>query len=60
MLTITRKVGEFIQVGDDIRICVKEIRKNQVRIAIDAPVEVKIYREEVYEKVLAERWEGKP
>lgn len=55
MLTLTRKVGESIRIGDDIEIVVKEIRKNQVRIGIVAPKEVKIYREEVYDNILAER-----
>jgi carbon storage regulator len=61
MLTITRKVGETLRIGDDIEIVVKEIRKNQVRIGIIAPRETKIYREEVYENILAERKaSGKP
>ena len=55
MLTLTRKVGETIRIGDDIEIVVKEIRKNQVRIGIMAPRDVKIYREEVYDNILAER-----
>lgn len=55
MLTLTRKVGEAIRIGDDVAIIVKEIRKNQVRISIVAPREIKIYREEVYENILAER-----
>ena len=54
MLTLTRKVGESIRIGDDIQIVVKEIRKNQVRIGIIAPREVKIYREEVYQNIVAE------
>ena len=55
MLTLTRKVGETIRIGDDIEIVVKEIRKNQVRIGIVAPREVKIFREEVYDNIVAER-----
>jgi len=51
-------VGETIRIGDDIEIVVKEIRKNQVRIGIIAPKEVKIYREEVYDNILAERRRG--
>ncbi len=51
MLTLTRKVGESIRIGDDIEIVVKEIRRNQVRIGIVAPREVPIYREEVYESM---------
>lgn len=49
MLTLTRKVGESIRIGDNIEIVVKEIRRNQVRIGIIAPRDVPIYREEVYE-----------
>jgi len=54
MLTLTRKVGESIRIGDDIQIVVKEIRRNHVRIGILAPREVKIYREEVYLNILSE------
>ena len=54
MLTLTRKVGESIRIGDDIEIVVKEIRRNQVRIGIIAPREVPIYREEVYESIQTE------
>lgn len=54
MLTLTRKVGEMIRIGDDIQIVVKEIRKNQVRIGIIAPSDVKIFREEVYVNIVAE------
>jgi carbon storage regulator len=51
MLTLTRKVGETIKIGDNIEIVVKEIRRNQVRIGIIAPREVPIYREEVYDAI---------
>ena len=44
MLTLTRKVGESIRIGDDIEIVVKEIRRNQVRIGIVAPREIPIYQ----------------
>ena len=54
MLTLTRKVGESIRIGDDIQIVVKEIRKNQVRIGIVAPRDVKIFREEVYQNIVQE------
>lgn len=54
MLTLTRKVGESIRIGDNIEIVVKEIRRNQVRIGIIAPRDVPIYREEVYETLKGE------
>lgn len=57
MLTLTRKVGESIRIGDEIEIVVKEIRRNQVRIGIVAPREVPIYREEVYERMQDEEIE---
>ncbi len=51
MLTLTRKVGESIRIGDEIEIIVKEIRRNQVRIGIIAPRDVAIFREEVYDAI---------
>jgi carbon storage regulator len=51
MLTLTRKVGESIRIGDEIEIIVKEIRRNQVRIGIVAPREIAIYREELYDEI---------
>ena len=54
MLTLTRKVGEKIRIGEGIQIIVREIRKNQVRIGIVAPEDVKIFREEVYENIQKE------
>lgn len=54
-LTLTRKVGERICVGDDIVIEITSIRKNQVRVAVHAPRFVKIYREEVYDRIQAEQ-----
>ncbi len=58
MLTLTRKVGESIRIGDDIEIVVKEIRRNQVRIGIVAPRSVPIYREEVYDTIQSDEKEN--
>jgi carbon storage regulator len=54
MLVLTRRPGESIIVGEDIVITVIEIKGGQVRIGIDAPREVDVYREEIYEQVKQE------
>jgi carbon storage regulator len=60
MLVLTRKTGESIHVGDDVEIVVEEIGHNQVRIGIDAPEEVPIYREEIYETNRASSSDASP
>ena len=51
MLTLTRKVGESIRIGDDIVVIVKEIKGKQVRIGIEAPRDVYVCREELFLKI---------
>ena len=51
MLVLPRKSGESIRIGDDISIRVIGIQRNQVRVAIDAPREIPVHREEIYELV---------
>ena len=51
MLTLTRKMGESICIGDDIRVVVKEVKGKQVRLGIIAPREVYVCREELYERI---------
>ena len=51
MLVLSRKAEESMFIGDDIKITVLDIRGGQVRIGITAPQEVKIHREEVYERI---------
>lgn len=53
MLTLTRKIGEALCIGDDIKIVVKEIRGKQVRLGIEAPQEIYVCREELYKKIQA-------
>jgi len=54
MLILSRKVDEKIVIGDDITVSIIEIRGDQVRIGIDAPKKVKVFRQEVYDAIKAE------
>ncbi len=58
MLVLTRKAGEGIIIGDNIKITVIELKGGGVRIGIDAPVELKIYRQEVYDRICQENMEA--
>jgi carbon storage regulator len=51
MLVLTRKSGETITIGDDIKIFIQEIRGNQVKLGIIAPPDVAVHREEVYLRI---------
>ena len=54
MLILTRKIGECITIGEEIKVYVVDIRGRQVRLGIDAPTHAQIYRQEVYQKILEE------
>lgn len=54
MLVLTRKAGEGLIIGDDITIKIVEIKGGSIRIGIDAPRESKIYRQEVYDRIIEE------
>ena len=54
MVVLTRKPGEKIFIGDNVSLTVVEVKGDSVRIAVDAPREVKIYRGEIYEAIIAE------
>ena len=54
MLVLTRKVGESIQINDDVKITVIEVKGKNIRIGIDAPKTTKVYREEVFLKIKEE------
>lgn len=54
MLTLTRKIGQKILIGDGIEIVVREIRGRQVRLGITAPLGLPVYREELYQQIADE------
>ena len=58
MLILTRKTGETLMVGDEITLTVLGVRGNQVRIGINAPRDVAVHREEIYEKIKQEKLES--
>lgn len=58
MLTLTRKVGQKIRIGDNIEIVVREIRGRQVRLGISAPQGLPVYREELYQQIAQEGVKG--
>jgi len=54
MLILTRRVGETLMIGDDVTITVLGVKGNQVRIGINAPKDVPVHREEIYQRIKEE------
>ena len=52
MLVLTRKPGQAVRIGRDLVITIKEVRGKQVRLGIEAPPDIPVYRQEIYEAVM--------
>lgn len=55
MLILTRRKGESILIGDDVTLTVLNVKGNQVRIGVEAPKEITVHREEIYERIKKEK-----
>ena len=55
MLILTRRVGETLMVGDEVTITVLGVKGNQVRIGVNAPKDVAVHREEIYQRIQKEK-----
>lgn len=60
MLILTRRVGESLMIGDEVNVTVLGIRGNQVRIGVDAPKDVAVHREEIYDRIQQEKTDDVP
>ncbi|WGK63425.1 carbon storage regulator CsrA (plasmid) [Halopseudomonas sp. SMJS2] len=55
MLILTRRVGETLMVGEEVQVTVLGVKGNQIRIGVNAPKEVAVHRQEIYERIQREK-----
>jgi carbon storage regulator len=58
MLILTRRVGETVMIGNDVTVTILGVKGNQVRVGINAPKNVAVHREEIYERIKREQQGG--
>ena len=60
MLILTRRVGESLNIGEEVTFTVLGVKGNQVRVGINAPKTIAVHREEIYERIKNEQQQGTP
>jgi len=58
MLILTRRVGETVMIGSDVTVTVLGVKGNQVRVGVNAPRDVAVHREEIFERIKREQQDG--
>jgi carbon storage regulator len=60
MLILTRRVGETVMIGENVTVTVLGVKGNQVRVGVNAPRDVAVHREEIFERIKREEQDGAP